>query len=872
MIKLKFNLLLTGIAVTMIACNGPKEIVTSVSEMNIDKGWQYRKANDSVWSSASVPGNVHTDLLNDRVIEDPFYRLNEKNQQWIGETDWEYETRFEVSDQMLEEQNINLVFEGLDTYADVYLNEEKILAAKNMFRTWDVDVRAKLKRGQNTLRIYFHNVFKINRPKYDNAEYRLQAFRNNDQADVKLNLYSRKAGFHYGWDWGPRLITAGIWRPIKLKSWSDFKIDNVFYKQKKVTTELAEISAEFEISSTSETTADMVISHEGKPLATQMVTLKPGANTIVVPMKIEQPKLWWTNGLGEQPLYTFETTIKSKDGATDMMSKRIGIRSLEIVRDDDEFGKSLYVKLNGVPVFMKGANYIPQDNFQNRVTKERYEHILGSAKEANMNMIRVWGGGIYEEDIFYDLCDEKGLLVWQDIMFACGMYPSDDDFLENVRNEVVDNVTRLRNHPSIALFCGNNENEISWYSWGWKELYEEDVQKQYEADLKKLFYKTIPNAIAEAHPDIYYHPTSPIAGIGDDRPKEDGDTHYWGVWHGKEPFKNFEENVSRFVSEYGFQSYPEFASIKKFSIKEDWFLESDVMRSHQRCMADEGKDLDYGNRLINTYLERNFNKPKDFENYVYVVQALQAKGVKIAVESHRRNRTDNYCMGTLYWQIDDCWPAASWSSIDYYGKWKALHYQMKKTYGQILVAPLEKEGKLIAYIVSDELNPIENAKISAQVLDFEGNQLWSKTETVTIAPNTSQEYLAAEVEDLLKETDRKSAYVKMTVSSENKVLSENRYFFKKDRDLDLPKANITYTAKPVDGGFEMTLTSDKLAKYVYIATENDDLFLSDNYFDMDGGTTKVIKVETKSEVAEIATHIKIISLTDSYDGNGDAVK
>lgn len=866
MIKIKhtFHLVLTSVIAALTSCNGPSEIVTSVSEVNINEGWQYRKANDSVWSNASVPGSVHTDLLNDKTIEDPFYRLNEKDQQWIGDTDWEYETSFEGSDQVLEEQNINLVFEGLDTYADVYLNDEKILGAKNMFRTWDVDVKSKLKKGQNKLRVYFHNVFKVNQPKYDNAPYRLQAFRNNDQADIKLNLYSRKAGFHYGWDWGPRLVTAGIWRPIKLKSWSDFKIDNVFYRQNKVTAEKAEISAEFEVSATSETTAELVISHEGVPLATQTVALKSGANKIAVPIIIEQPKLWWTNGLGDQPLYTFDTTLKSEDGATDKMSKRIGIRSLEIVRDDDEFGKSLYVRLNGVPVFMKGANYIPQDNFQNRVTEERYEHILGSAKRANMNMIRVWGGGIYEEDIFYDMCDEKGLLVWQDIMFACGMYPSDDDFLENVKNEVVDNVTRLRNHPSIALFCGNNENEISWYSWGWKDLYEEDIQKQYEEDLKKLFYKTIPDAIAEANPDIYYHPTSPIAGIRDDRPKEDGDTHYWGVWHGKEPFKNFEKNVSRFVSEYGFQSYPGFSSIKKFSIEEDWFLESDVMHAHQRCMSDEGKDLDYGNRLINTYLERNFNTPKDFENYVYVVQALQAKGVKIAVESHRRNRTDNYCMGTMYWQIDDCWPAASWSSIDYYGKWKALHYQMKKTYNQVLVTSLEKENQLGVYVVSDELNPIENAKIGLQALDFDGNLLWSKTEDITIAPNTSQEYLSVEVANLLKGTDKKSAYVKMTVSSENEMLSENRYFFEEERNLNLPKAEVKYFLEPSSEGYKVTLTTDKFAKYVYLSSDNDDIFIADNYFDLDAGESKTVIIETKSQDIDVQNLIQVISLTDSY--------
>jgi beta-mannosidase len=845
------------------------KMVATVKEMNIDKGWQYRKLEVKKWSDAVVPGCIHTDLLKDGVIEDPYYRLNEKQQQWIGKTDWEYKTVFNINDKTLREQNVNIIFDGLDTYADVYLNGEKVLGADNMFRTWSVDVKPKLKVGQNELRVYFHNVFKVNRPKYDSAAYRLMAFANNDQADVKLNLYSRKAGFHYGWDWGPRLITAGIWRPVKLISWSNYKIDDVYYRQKNVTAQKAEISAEFEVSSSTETNAKMAISHEGKILISQNINLKPGKNNIVLPFTIPNPKLWWTNGLGEQPLYTFEATLKSQKGAVDTFQKRIGIRSVEIVREKDAFGKSMYVKLNGVPVFMKGVNYIPQDNFQNRVKKGHYEHILGSAKMANMNMIRVWGGGIYEEDLFYDLCDEYGLLVWQDIMFACGMYPSDDQFLENTKNEVIENVKRLRNHPSIALYCGNNENEISWYNWGWKEKYNEDIQKRYEADLKKLFYQTIPNAIAIADPDRYYHPSSPIAGIGKDRPMEEGDTHYWGVWHGKEPFENFGKNVSRFVSEYGFQSYPEFNSIKKFSIPEDWSLQSDVMHAHQRSMADEGRDKDYGNRLINTYLEMNFNTPKNFETYLYVVQALQAKGVKMAVESHRRQRADNYCMGTLYWQINDCWPVASWSSIDYYGKWKGLHYIVKKAYEQVLTTFSEKDGKLGVYIVSDNLDPLPNAELTVQALDFKGNEIWSKNTTVTIKPNTSSEYISIDIKDLYGKHDGKSVYVKAVVKAKGQVLSENRYFFDTEKNLNLPPDEITYTAKKISEGYELTLNSKTFAKYVMISSDMDDFFLSDNYFDLDAGESKSVVIKTKTSFNDMSKVIKVISLTDSYKNSSN---
>lgn len=857
--------LLWILVLMMSSCEDKAPPTSDVMEFNLDAGWQYRKAGAADWHAATVPGCVHTDLLKDEVIADPFYRLNEKDQQWIGETDWEYKTTFEVSPTHLQRQNIDLVFEGLDTYADVYLNEKKILSADNMFRTWEVDAKAALIAGKNELRIYFHNVFKVNQPQYDSADFRLQAFPNNDQADVKLNLYSRKAGFHYGWDWGPRLVTTGIWRPVTLKSWDDIKVAGVYYRQHKVTAEKAEISGEFEIEATQSTSVELTIKHEGNTLATQAFDVKPGTNKVQVPITIENPKLWWTNGLGEQPLYTFQAMVAAANGTKDVISKRIGIRSLEVIRDDDAFGKSLYVKLNGVPVFMKGANYIPQDNFQSRVTRDRYEHILGSAKSANMNMIRVWGGGIYEEDVFYDLCDEKGLLVWQDIMFACGMYPADDNFLENVKHEVIDNVTRLRNHPSVAMYCGNNENEISWYSWGWKDLYDEAIQKRYEKDLKSLFYETIPNAIAVADPDRYYHPSSPIADIGKDRPKGDGDSHYWGVWHGKEPFENFDKNVSRFVSEYGFQSYPEFASIKKFSEKEDWFLESDVMHSHQRSMADDRKDLDYGNRLINTYLERNFNTPKNFENYIYAVQALQAKGVKMAVESHRRNRTDNYCMGTMYWQIDDCWPVASWSSIDYYGKWKALHYIVKQAYAQVLATYREEHGKLGIHIVSDELQPIGDAALTVEVLDFNGNMLWSKQQPVSIDANTSKEYFSLNLKEALDTQNRGDVYVKTSIKKGNELLSENRYFFVNEKELSLPHADIHVSATKVASGYELTLNSESFAKYVMVSTEIEDGFLTDNYFDLDAGIPKVITLETEATVDNILENLSIMSLTDSYE-------
>lgn len=844
-----------------VGCNNQKQVTCSLEEIN--ENWHFKSESDTAWISASIPGCIHTDLLHHKIIEDPYYRLNEQSQQWIGEKDWIYRTEFKVSDVIRNKDHINLIFKGLDTYADVYLNDSLILSANNMFRSWEIPVKDLLREELNTLKIYFHNVFKINMPKYENAPYELQAMPNNDQADIKLNMYSRKAGFHYGWDWGPRLITAGIWRPVYIEGWNDFKILNVHYIQKEVSNEQAQIIANLLIQSNKSEQTKIEIKHEQNTLASKKINLAAGQNNVSLEFTIDNPKLWWTNGLGEQPLYEMVAAISDNQGNYSELSEKIGIRSIEIVRDEDKFGKSMYVKLNGHPVFMKGANYIPQDNFQNRVTRENYEYIIKSAVDANMNMLRVWGGGIYENDVFYDLCDEYGILVWQDIMFACAMYPADKEFLNNVSKEVTQNVTRLRNHPSIALFCGNNENEVAWYKWGWKKKYDEATQKQYEQDLHTLFHEVIPKAIKKADPNVYYHPTSPVTNYNNIG-KNMGDSHYWGVWHGKRPFKSFYKNVSRFVSEYGFQSYPEFSSIKKFTIPEDWFLESDVMHAHQRSMGDERRDKDRGNRLINIYLERNFNTPKDFEKYIYVVQATQAKGLKIAIEAHRQNRAKNYCMGTLYWQLNDCWPVASWSSIDYYGKWKASHYIAKKSYEPVILTLEEVGNKLNVYIVSDELDSTANASFELKLLDFKGGILWETNKTLNIPANNSKLIFSDSVNTITSHYLRNEVFLSAEIKVNGNLKVNNLYFFDVEKNLKLEKPSISKKVQKTKDGYSIELQTNNLARYVMLTIENEDVSFSDNYFDMIPGKKVYINIKCRNEIAEIDKKLKVISLTDSY--------
>jgi beta-mannosidase len=833
---------------------------STVQQLPLIAHWTFREADKPASYPASVPGCVHTDLLKNNLIPDPFFGLNEKELQWIGERDWIYETKFDVPAEFLNEEKVEIVFRGLDTYADVTLNGSPILSANNMFREWRIDCKKLLRRAGNTLSIRFRNVFDENLPKYKNAPFRLQAFDNNDQAETKISMYSRKAQFHYGWDWGPRLITYGIWRPIYLEAWSSIRIRGVHIQQKNVSTAGADIVSVVEILSNSDQKAGVTVTMDNAHLAQKEVQLKEGKNTLILEGHISSPNLWWTNGLGSQDLYKYSLAVKDDGGKADAFTANVGVRSLEVVREKDASGRSMYVRLNGVPVFMKGANYIPQDNFQDRVTKERYEHIIRSAAEANMNMLRVWGGGIYEDDLFYDLCDKYGILVWQEMIFACAMYPADEAFLANVRQEVVDNVVRIRNHCSIALYCGNNENEAAWYQWGWKEKYDEQTKRSFERDLKKLFYEVIPSALREADSTRYYHPSSPIAEINN-VPRSEGDTHYWGVWHGKDPFEEFNSNLSRFVSEYGFQSYPELSTVLKYTRPEDRRLHSDVMLSHQRCMADERRDKEYGNRLIQTYMDQWYRTPEDFESYLYVSQVLQAEGVKMGMEVHRRSMP--YCMGSLYWQIDDCWPVASWSSIDYFGRWKALHYAAKNSYAPILISPVVTPDSVNIVIVSDKLQSV-NGTLDLKVLDLDGAVVSQRSVPLNVKPNRSQPYVGLAKHQLIGSSDESRLVLCSRLVKGEEILAGNLTYFKHPKDLQLKKPTFTTRVSADQKGITMIIEANTLAKSVLLRCGDEDAFFSENYFDLLPGTKKSVTVTSRMNEKELERSLKIISLVDSY--------
>jgi len=832
----------------------------SVTKLQLNKNWQFSESGKNLWHTASVPGCVHTDLLANKLIPDPFYRTNEQSLQWIGEKDWEYKAEFELTQDILGKKNIELFFKGLDTYADVYLNNSLILTADNMFCEWRKDVKRLLQK-HNTLRIVFRNVFSVNLPKWKSAPYKLQAFPNNDQADTMLAVYSRKAQFHYGWDWGPRLITCGIWRDIVLEAWDEVKINNVYIKSQNVSSQSAGINSALSVESGSEAEATVELRINGEKISETSAALKKGTNSIPVNYTIKNPRLWWTNGLGEPYLYDFSFKLIINNKPLDSIVCKTGIRSVELVRNTDSLGKSFYFKINGVPVFMKGANYIPQDNFQNRVTAKDYEYIVKSAAEANMNMLRLWGGGIFQDDAFYDMCDKYGILIWHDLMFACGMYPDNTCFIESVKQELADNVSRIRNHPSLAFYCGNNENFVAWYSWGWKQLYDTAAQARIENFMNTFYKETIPLVLKQYDPQRAYSFSSPSAGFNN-IPYNEGDIHYWGVWHGQEPFDCYNKNIARFVSEYGFQSYPEINTINKFALPEDKDIHSPVMLAHQRCMADERKDKEYGNRLIRKYMDMYYNTPTDFENYVYVSQVLQAEGGRVAVEAHRSNMP--FCMGSLFWQIDDCWPVASWSSIDYYGNWKALHYYARRFYLPALICPRVKNDSLIISIASDyPENKNLQFEVTCQTLN--GTLVSAFTKDIELKAGTAAVYSAIPISMLIKNELKGNVVVSFSLKENALEISSKLFYLVQPKDLMLASTgNILYSIKHVQGGARIELKTGTLAKDVFISLKGAQATYSDNYFDLLPGEIKTIDIKTDTPFDEIKSGLKIISLRDTY--------
>ena len=838
--------------------------------LNLNNNWFFLSADDSLWLPASVPGTIHTDLINNNIIDDPFYRLNEHDVQWIDKKEWRYKTKLDVKVETLNQQNILLEFEGLDTYSSIYLNDSCLLKTDNMFRSYSIDVKNHLKLGENILEVLFDSPIKKGLERRDNLSYSIPISA-NDLAEIgqvegnkRVSVFNRKAGYHFGWDWGPRLVTSGIWKPIILKSWNNFKISDVFIQQK-LQNNKALINAVVELSFDKsfigkEVNLEIKVSDDSYYSKVNSVNFIVDSlrSTYNIPIKINDPKLWWPNGMGDQNLYNVEIKVSDKN-TVDSKSYKIGIRTIELVREQDSIGESFYFKVNGKPTFMKGVNYIPQDVFLTRPNQNNYEFILSSAAEANMNMIRVWGGGIYEKEEFYDLCDEKGLLVWQDFMFACAMYPGNDSFLENIKQEAIQNIKRLRNHTSLALWCGNNEVLTAWENWGWKEN-EIKNQSQEIADTifkayEDIFHKILPNAVSKYDNQRSYWPSSPGGGYGKKQKLESGNAHYWWVWWGKKPFSTYNDSIPRFMAEFGFQSFPEFNSVKKYTSPNDYDIYSEVMKSHQRSSI--------GNETVEEYLIRDYNRPKDFEHFLYVSQILQAHGIKIGIEAHRRNR--HKCMGSLYWQLNDCWPVASWSGIDYFGKWKALHYTVKDVFSNFLISHEINNDSLEVFVMSDSLIDIEG-NMQIDLIDFEGNQINSWSKKIVAEANSASIKMKIAKKDYLDNSMSDKSFLNLHFKDfDNKILAENKIFFEPYKELDLPVSNISFLISETITHFEIVLQTDKFAKNVFLVANSLNNF-SDNFFDMMSNSKKTVRIKKEDGVGLelFKKDFRIITLDQTY--------
>jgi beta-mannosidase len=799
--------------------------------------WSFRAVNGppgfGQWMPAEVPGCVHTDLQRAGKIPDPFVGTNEHGQQWIELADWEYRSSFVADAALLRHDRVEIDFAGLDTYAEVLVNGARVLAADNMFRSWRADVKAHLVSGANAVLVRFKSPITAAKPAYDRLGYPLPAV--NDQSKTMVSMFTRKAPYHYGWDWGPRFVTSGIWRPVAIRAWDVARLDDVQVYERALDDAQARLEIAAVVDATRAGTAHVAVAlADGSAVGSAEKRLTPGRNEIRFEIAIDKPERWWPAGLGAQRLYTLGTSLTVDGVARGRRETRIGLRTVEVVSRHDAGGKSFFIKINGVPVFMKGANWIPSDSFVARETPERQRALLGAAATANMNMVRVWGGGIYESDSFYDICDELGLLVWQDFMFACSMYPGDAAFVDNVRREAVENVRRLRNHPALALWAGNNEIEAAWQQWGWPARFHlgKAAQQTIWSDYKHLFHDVLPRVVAAEDPGRFYARSTPSANEDGVPPGKLGwgDAHYWGVWHAEAPYEDYAKNVSRFMSEYGFQSFPDLETVARYAPPSEWRMDSPVMLSHQRHPR--------GNALVKTYMDREFRAPKDFASFLYLSQVLQATVIRFGAEAHRRRMP--YNMGSLYWQLDDCWPVASWSSVDYYGRWKALQYAARRFFAPVLLSPVDEDGTLRVYTVSDRRDELRG-RLRLRVVDFDGTERWRFEREATIRPLASEAQFQAQTRDVLANIDPRRVVLVVELDGANGAVDRSLFYFEKTRALELPEPGLAVAAEPHATSASVRVTARRFARAVRLDDGELGGAFSDNYFDLLPGETRTVE-------------------------------
>lgn len=809
----------------------------------LHNNWILQEAGTNETIPVKVPGTVHTDLLSNGQIPDPFYRDNEKKLQWISEKSWLYSTQFDAEEALLGQQNIELVFEGLDTFATVVLNGSVLGRTQNQHRTHIFDIKPHLVATGNRLEVRFDSVLPYIRRK--TAEKKLPEWKGPPEEAGRA--YVRKMSANFGWDWGPIFTTAGIWRNASIRAYQN-RISDVQILQHHqsgiveldITTELVHGSGEVRVE----------VLFEGQVIAGAIV--ERHQNMAEARLTLENPSLWWPNGLGEQPLYTIRVTLT--DTEEEVWEKRIGLRTLRLQRKRDQWGESFYFEANGIPFFAKGANWIPGDALYTRF--DRYQDILQSAADAHMNMIRVWGGGIYEEEEFYDLCDALGLCVWQDFMFACANYPGrDPEFLENVRKEAEDNVRRIRHRACLALWCGNNElgaGLVGKVATAWNGVWE---------DYDPIFNKVLPAVVGQLDPQRQYWPCSPHNPL--DRSTHNfpgaGDAHLWTVWHKKEPFEWYRTSFHRFVSEFGFQSFPEPKYVRTFTVPEDHRLDSEVMLVHQRSFVNKVS----GNFTILEYADSWFRKAKDFEATLWQSQLLQALAMQYAVEHWRRNMPR--CMGALYWQLNDCWPVASWASLDFEGRWKALHYAAKRFFAPVLVSGVEDvKRKTVEIHLTSDLGEPQEMVVEWAVFTANGKRLAKGNIYRKIPERTSLLLETLDVSAYVQNEGAENILVHLSAHLSGSVVSENVITLKKPKDLRLGWTEIGLETEEKADELQVTLRAEKPVMWAWLAHDKAEFRANDNFFPLMPGRPRTLILQPKAgnTVADLREGLMVIQVSD----------
>jgi len=817
--------------------------------------WRFRDCSEKSWLPARVPGCVHTDLLAAGKIPDPFWGDNEAQLQWIEERDWEYQASFTVQKAVLAEDVVELVADGLDTVATVTLNGKEIARTENMFIGFRWNVKKSLRAGKNELKIRFKSAMAYIRN--HRRDHHPREF--NDP--VGRCTVIRKQQCQFGWDWGPRFVTAGIWRDLRIEAWSGNRLEGIRIQQTHTPAGAVLLDLVPELARPEPAAVCRW------RLTLNQVTVNEGTGPQI---EVKHPQLWWPHGQGSQPLYRLE--IEVADGAGDVLgrwSRRIGLRTIVLDRHPDAWGESFQFVVNGRPIFIKGANWIPAHTFVANLTRADYERDLRSAVDAHMNMMRVWGGGIYESEDFYDLCDELGLLVWQDFMFGCTLYPGDGDFIASVRDEAAFQIKRIRHRSCLALWCGNNEV----FSCNAADLLQPEKKSLFKA-YNALFHDALPEVVKEYDPMTPYWPSSPWRGdteadhaAGEKR----GDTHYWDVWHGRFPVKDYERWNFRFVSEFGMQSYSSPETQATFCPPDDANVFGALMENHQKNRG--------GNQVILDYVSRRYRFPKDQEALIYLSQLNQAYCMQTGVEHYRRLMPR--CMGAMYWQLNDCWPVASWSSIEFTGRWKALHHIARRFNAPSLIsahvpgdeAPIignyrRSTVKVVhIYTVHDAPEPARGVA-RWDLFHVDGRVLQSGSKKIQLRYGESVRQHTLDLEKAMEQHNRDNLFLRIALEIDEKRVSEETVFLTAPRFVKLPKGSAKARVRGISANeVELTFKSPVFQHRFHFEIPGVDHRASDNYFELYPNEPKTVRVVATRALTPAALERKLtwMSLADTYE-------